>query len=160
MLIAVLAIYGSLIVILSVSETAKAFVNGAPAGRTGAPGETTCTDCHSQNAITGQFLIMPPSGYVPGQTYTVQVQHVTSDLSRAAWGFELTALDSSNAAAGTFANTTAFTRLRTGGGRNYIEQNSTGAFVGQTGGSSWTFSWTAPSINVGPVTFYAAGPRR
>ena len=157
MLITALVAYGLLIVILSVSENARAFVGGAPTGRTGAPGETTCTDCHSPNAITGQFHIIPPAGYVPGQTYTVQVQHVTNDLSRASWGFELTALNSSNTAAGTFANTTAFTRLRTGGGRNYIEQNTSGAFIGQTGGASWTFSWTAPSTDSGPVTFYAAG---
>ena len=94
---------------------------------------------------------------MPGQTYTIQVQNVTNDFSRAAWGFELTSLTPSNTVAGTFANTTTFTRTRTGGGRNYIEQTAAGAFPGQTGGSSWTFDWTAPSTDVGAITFYAAG---
>lgn len=157
-LITALTGYGALVVILSVwSDSARAFLSGPPTGHTGAPGETTCTDCHSPNAITGQFNIIPPPSYVPGQTYTVQVENVTSDLSRAAWGFELTSLTSTNTVAGTFANTTAFTRTRTGGGRNYIEQTTAGAFQGQTGGSSWTFEWTAPGGDVGPITFYAAG---
>ena len=156
--IALFTIFGSLVIILSFStESARAFVAGPPTGRTGAPGESTCTDCHSPNAITGQFSIIPPAGYVPGQTYPIQVQHVTNDVSRAAWGFELTSLDSTNTVAGTFANTTALTRTRTGGGRNYIEQTAAGAFIGQTGGSSWTFSWTAPATDVGAITFYAAG---
>ena len=156
--IALLTVYGSLLVILSMStQSARAFVGGPPTGRTGAPGETTCTGCHSPNALTGQFHIIPPAGYVPGQTYTIQVQSVTTDLSRAVWGFELTSLTPLNTVAGTFANTTTLTRTRNGGGRNYIEQTAEGAFPGQTGGSSWTFSWTAPSTDVGSITFYAAG---
>jgi hypothetical protein len=158
MLMAALGVYAALFVILSLfNQSARAYVSGPPTGRTGAPGESTCTDCHSPIANTGQFTIVPPNGYVPGQTYTIQVQHVTSDTTRATWGFELTALNSSNAAAGTFANTTALTRTRTGGGRNYVEQTSQGAFVGQTGGATWSFDWTAPATDVGPVTFYAAG---
>ncbi|MBK8464752.1 MAG: hypothetical protein IPL32_02895 [Chloracidobacterium sp.] len=132
--------------------------DGPPTGRTGAPGETTCTSCHSQNAGSGQFNIIAPANYVPGQTYVVQVQHATADGSRAAWGFQLTALNGTNTAAGTFANITAVTRVRTAGsGRIYIEQSGTGFFPGQTGGATWSFNWTAPTTNVGPITMYAAG---
>ena len=148
----------SIVVLFSYfTKPARASSDGPPTGRTGAPGESTCTSCHSASGQTGQFNIVPPTVYVPGQTYSVQVHNVTSDSSRSSWGFELTSLTSSNTAAGTFANTTAFTRVRAANGRNYVEQNSAGCFPGQTGGSTWTFNWTAPATDVGPITFYAAG---
>ncbi|MDM7921382.1 MAG: hypothetical protein QUS14_03700 [Pyrinomonadaceae bacterium] len=141
----------------SVAVPAAASSGGAPTGRTGAPGESSCTSCHSQTSQTGQFGILAPSNYVPGQTYTIEVRNTTADTSRLSWGFSLTALTAANANAGTFANINTFTRIRTGGGRNYMTQTTDGTFIGQTGGSAWTFNWTAPASNVGPVTFYAAG---
>ncbi len=139
------------------NRPALASSGGPPTGRTGAPGESTCTSCHSQNTLSGQFTISAPASYVPGQTYVIQVQHTTTDTSMAAWGFELTTLNSSNTAAGTFANINATTRTRTASGRNYIEQSGSGYFPGQTGGANWSFNWTAPATNVGTVTVYAAG---
>jgi hypothetical protein len=41
--------------------------------------------------------------------------------------------------------------------RQYIEHTDAGTFPGTQGGASWTFNWVAPSSDVGPVTFYAAG---
>src|SRR5215475_2559913 len=41
--------------------------------------------------------------------------------------------------------------------RQYIEHTASGTFIGQKNGASWTFNWTAPPIDVGPVVFYAAG---
>lgn len=140
-----------------VSPTAIASTSGPPAGRTGAPGESTCTSCHASNPQTGQFSIVVPTNYVPGQTYSIQVHNSTTDMSRSSWGFELTSLTGSNTAAGTFANVNATTRIRTANSKSYIEQAAAGVFPGQTGSSSWTFNWTAPATNVGPVTFYAAG---
>src|SRR5664279_3257377 len=101
--IALLTVCGSLLVVLSISaESGGDFVSGPPTGRTGAPGESTCTGCHSPNALTGKFHIIPPAAYAPGQTYTIQVQSVTTDFSRSVWGFELTSLTPSNTVAGTF----------------------------------------------------------
>lgn len=136
---------------------AVASTGGAPAARTGAPGETTCTSCHSAGTNTGVFSINAPTSYVPGQTYTIQVQHATADASRGAWGFELIPLTSGNAMAGTVANLNTNTRIRVSGAKSYVEQTSAGAFLGQTAAANWSFSWTAPSTNVGNVTFYAAG---
>ncbi|MEQ1921051.1 MAG: choice-of-anchor V domain-containing protein [Pyrinomonadaceae bacterium] len=136
---------------------AEASTGGAPAARTGAPGESTCTSCHNAGTNTGVFSIAAPLGYVPGQTYTIQVQHATTDASRGAWGFELIPLTSGNAMAGTVANLNTNTRVRVSGAKSYIEQSSAGAFLGQTLTANWSFSWTAPATNVGNVTFYAAG---
>lgn len=137
--------------------TVHANPDGAPTGTSGAPGEVTCTDCHNQNTRTGQYQMVLPSSYVPGQTYQIAIQHTTADASRRIWGFQLTALRSGNTPAGTFANTTGFTQLDSGGGRNYVNQTEPGTFDGMTGGASWTFNWTAPSTDVGPVTFYSSG---
>ena len=101
--------------------------------------------------------ITAPATYIPGQTYQIQVQHATTDTTRMRWGFELTTLDGTNAAAGTFTDTTAFTQQDFGDGRWYIEHNTAGTFAGTSNGATWTFDWNAPATNIGPVTFYAAG---
>lgn len=138
------------------SEPAHASISGPPTARTGAPGESTCTSCHTPNAQSGQFSIVAPSNYVPGQTYQIQVKHVTTDTSRQAWGFELISLAGA-AMAGSFPTPPATTRVRASGTKSYIEQSSSGTFPNQTGGATWTFNWTAPANDVGAVTFYAAG---
>lgn len=138
----------------------RAEINGAPSRRTGAPGETTCTGCHSSNAQTGQSTIVAPATYVPGQTYTIQIQNTTTDTSRIAWGFEMTSLTAAGAAAGTYSHTTTFTQTKTGtvsgGVRNYATHTIAGVFTNQQNGATWTFSWTAPPADVGPITHYAA----
>ena len=136
--------------------TTEASISGPPASRTGAPGELNCTDCHNAASGAGQFSIVAPASYTPGQTYSIQVKHVTADTTRKRWGFELTSL-ASNVNAGTFGNANATTRVVTGSGRNYIEHTSTGTFQNQGGGATWTFNWTAPTTNVGNVTMYACG---
>ena len=138
-------------------QTVSSFSGGPPGGYTGAPGEQTCTACHAQNSGPGLFAISAPGTYVPGQTYQLQVNHATTDPSRLRWGFELTALDGTNSAAGTFANTSNFTQWIGENGRFYIEHTFEGTFGGQTGGAQWTFNWIAPSEDVGTVVFYAAG---
>src|ERR1043165_7554534 len=142
----------------------QAFSAGPPAGYTGAPQEEpdACAECHvPPDAGTGHISITAPQTYVPGQTYQITVTHVNADPTRLRWGFELTALDDSNSKAGELQNTSSFTRIRDnqgpGNNRQYIEQNSSGTFINQQGGASWTFNWTAPSTTVGRVTFYVAG---
>jgi hypothetical protein len=71
----------------------------------------------------------------------------------------ITALTGANLAAGSFATVDVNSRLRTftvsGGSRNYAQQAN--EFAGQPNGATYSFNWTAPATNVGPVTFYAAG---
>ncbi len=141
--------------------TARAYVSGPPPGYTGAPSEQTCSRCHSGPPPTGQFTIVVPQSYEPGQTYQITVQHATSDTSRRRWGFQLTGLTTDNTRAGTLQSTSGFTSVIqgavAGGVRQNIQHNISGTFPGQSGGAFWTFDWIAPPSNVGPVTFYAAG---
>lgn len=137
--------------------------------RTGAPAEKTCatSGCHEGelNPKIGEFSIDAPQRYVAGQTYPITVKHATTDPTRRRWGFEITALTSDDKKAGNFRAstelmTTAVTFLDSSGGeliREYVTHNSKGTFEGQALQASWTFEWTAPLANSGPVTFYASG---
>lgn len=138
------------------ANIAVATSGGPPAGFSGAPDENNCTACHTDLPDTGQFFINAPANYIPGQTYSVTVQHTSSNMTRRRWGFQMTSL-AGNSGAGTFANTNNLTQTLTDSGRSYIQHTPTGTFAGQTGGSTWTFNWNAPATNVGAVTLYAAG---
>ena len=147
------------------SPPVHAFSSGPPAGYTAAPQELpeACAECHvPPDAGTGRISITAPQTYVPGQTYPVTVSHTNADPTRLRWGFELTVLDNaSDEKAGELQNTDGLTQVLNNAGpnsaRQYIEHTAAGTFVGQQNGASWTFNWTAPPTDVGPVTFYAAG---
>lgn len=121
-----------------------------PLGKTGAPGEGSCVDCHSGSTLPASGVVtFSFSGtnnlYIPGQTYDITIGKSGSSKT----GFQMTALDGSDVAAGVF---TAGTNSSTGstGGRNYIRQSAS------TGVDTWTFQWNAPTISAGDVTFYYA----
>src|SRR5436853_4919623 len=137
---------------------------GPPPGKTAAPGEGVCTDCHTGHVVNpdtlGSVVIGGvPTSYMPGQTYTLTVTVQRTGQLR--WGFELTALKSSDAtAAGSLTITNTITRLQSLTNRSNVEQTTIngddGTFADQPGGS-WDFSWTAPAAGAGSVIFYAAG---
>jgi aldose sugar dehydrogenase len=147
------------------TRTVHAFSAGPPAGYTGAPQEEpeACAECHvPPDAGTGKISITAPQTYVPGQTYPITVTHANPDQTRLRWGFELTVLDTaSDEKAGDLQSLDGLTQVLNNAGpglaRQYIEHTAAGTFTGQHNGASWTFNWTAPAIDVGPVVFYAAG---
>ncbi len=138
-------------------HTAGAFSSGPPPGNTGAPGETTCTNCHIANPGNGQFTIIAPASYTPGQTYPITVRHQTADPTRKRWGFQLTSLAGTTPAVNfTILDGNSF--IQDGNdGRKYVEQTLVGSFGNQMNVAFWTFNWTAPPSNLGAVTLYAAG---
>src|ERR1044072_8118675 len=159
------AIFGFLLSSNTATRPVAAFSAGPPAGYTGAPGEEpeACAECHvPSDAGTGHISITAPQTYVPGQTYPITVTHTNADPTRLRWGFELTVLDTaSDEKAGELQNLDGLTQVLNNTGpdsaRQYIEDTAAGTFIGQQNGASWTFNWTAPAVDVGPVTFYAAG---
>lgn len=145
-------------------EPVQAFSSGPPPGYTGAPGEEpeACAECHvPPDAGTGHISITAPQTYIPGQTYQITVTHSNPDPTRLRWGFEFTALDTSDEKAGDLQNTDGLTQILNDAGpasaRQYIEHTAAGTFIGQQFGASWTFNWTAPPTDIGVVTFYTAG---
>ncbi len=131
---------------------------GAGTGRTGAPGEGNCTSCHNGTVQSGSgFNVVTiadnngtVSEYLPGQTYHVLVSLASSSSKN---GFQIVALDGSNAQAGTVTITDATnTQVNNGAaGKKYVNHKAAG-----TAFNTWTFDWTAPATNVGDVTFYLA----
>jgi len=141
--------------------------SGAPGSHTGAPGEQTCatSGCHDDNQLNSgtAHLTIDAGGatqYVAGQTYSIKVSISDANVNR--FGFQLVALDNTNANAGTFQitdpartqfikNDHAFTN------RDYITYTFNGTDAVSTGKSEWIVNWTAPATTVGSITFYAGG---
>jgi len=159
----------SLVLILFVcfglwDKKVQAFSSGPPAAHTNAPGEVTCTSCHSSfplNSGKGSVTINGlPIAYTANQEVMVSV--TTNQPDGFLYGFQLTAIDSTGAQAGTLVATDAVnTQLTTGmvgaNIRQYIQHTFQGAFPTEFDKKTWTFKWVAPATNVGAVTFYAAG---
>lgn len=143
-----------LALVLFVAPVAWSFAGGPPDGRTGAPGEGTCHDCHGSFALNsgdGSFTITGPMFIDADQTYVFTV--TLEDPAQTRWGFELTPLD-----VGTIVVTDAdHTQLSVSGGNSYIKHTNAGTYAGTSGPASWTFEWTSPADPPASVTFYAAG---
>lgn len=137
---------------------ALAYSGGPPDARTNAPGEITCTQCHSSfplNSGAGTMTLAGiPEPYVPGTAYTVTVTQSDPDASR--WGYEATILESGGASTGVIALLDGFSQTSSAGNRNYVKQTSSGTFNGTTEQASWSFRWTAPAAGAGDVTVYVA----
>lgn len=144
--------------VLAISNTSWTNPDFPPAARTGAPGESTCTSCHSGVLNSGpgtRSLTIQgnPVDYIPGQTYAVTI---AINEARPMFGFEATVLNASNMKAGNLTTAGAGanrTQLQNQGNRQYINHTLTGTSP-QGGIGTWTFDWTAPVAGTGPVTFY------
>lgn len=137
---------------------------GPPLGNTGAPGEGTCNNCHSSfglNSGGGSIVIAGlPQQYEPGRRYNLTV--TVSQSNRNRWGFQMTAITDDGAGTGTFiitdaAQTQMLTSSIGGRQRAYVQHTSAGTQRGRTGSAMFRVDWTAPSSDVGNITFYASG---
>lgn len=138
--------------------TTCAFSSGASPGTSGAPGEGTCGQCHQNGPDDGSLTIQGvPAEYDFQQTYSITVS--LEDPGQARWGFQLTAIDGANLAAGTITVTEpGATSKSTGGGKDYLNHTVSGTYAGTPDGPvTWSFDWTAPASDMGPISFYAAG---
>ena len=129
--------------------------SGAPSAKTGAPGESSCTNCHSGSAQDGtgiNSLTLDGGGtdYTPGAVNSMTLN--LSDNSNKN-GFQLVALDENDEMAGSFTITDATNTQLTSNtqlSRDYVTHTSAG-----NGQSTWSFDWNAPS-DAADVTFYVS----
>jgi len=144
---------------LTCATSALAFSSGPPDGRTGAPGETTCTDCHTSfplnSGLGGITVAGVPAAWQPLTIYDLVVTVDDPDAQR--WGFEFTVLDGAGNSTGTLALLDANAQLSTAGNRTYAKHTSVGTQLGTTGSGSWTVRWTAPVAGAGDISVYVAG---
>lgn len=156
-------------VVLFANFTAHYKTAGSHPGSTGAPGDNTCakSGCHSSASLTFNDavvnqLIFPnaDSTYVPGQTYTITVNAQNSGINK--FGFELVALkDADNLITGQFTitdvpRTQIISHTANGELRYSVTHTTAGTSASTPGLTQWSFDWTAPSTNVGIITFYYA----
>ncbi|MCS6978516.1 MAG: T9SS type A sorting domain-containing protein [Flavobacteriales bacterium] len=125
---------------------------------TGAPGFSTCTQCHSGvvNSGPGSVAIstnIPGNLYVPGQTYQVTVTLNSGGGNQAKYGFMLAPMQGSTYR-GILQATDGNCFVESGG--RWIVHTSAGN-AGGVPTKTFTFNWTAPTSGTGAVTFYAAG---
>lgn len=145
---------------ISYSNERHQYASVPPAGKTGAPGESTCFSCHtiSLNGPLGNNLIQFNSGinfYKPDSTYTITVSIAETGMK--VFGYEATMLDTFANKTGTFfitdSLTNAYQNLL---GRDYISHKDATNNM-SLDSLEWQFNWTAPSSNAGPITIYSAG---
>ncbi|MCB1162072.1 MAG: choice-of-anchor V domain-containing protein [Candidatus Krumholzibacteriia bacterium] len=163
-LLALFALLVAMTAILDV-EMAMAYPWGPFNGKTGAPGEGTCRDCHgsfpldSGSGSFGESCVSGAGQYVPGDTYTICID--LSDPQASRWGFEITLLDAAGDQAGTLTpvdgNTQVGDSLIAGHQRQYGKHTLAGTAAGTTGGHSWMMEWQAPATGTGTVTLYGMG---
>jgi len=147
--------YLFLILSIALIRDVISYTSGSNPGYTGAISEGNCTSCHSSYSLVTSGTQwnrirmrsnIPSTGYLPDSTYTITITYAESGISK--FGFQLTALDTTNTAAGTFS--TADTRTSTsstsvgGKTRYYIGQTTTGSARVATDSTAWTFQMEGP----------------
>ncbi|MBA3647230.1 MAG: T9SS type A sorting domain-containing protein [Chitinophagales bacterium] len=154
----ILTLFALAAALFSISMTEQDSIPKPPLQRTGAPGETYCTDCHGGTALNGGpgGMTLTSSGnnkYVPGKSYTITV--TVFDASESArGGFETTILDDKkNLPAGTCKVTdhdATLLRNDKNNGRVYMSNYQGVPY------ETWSYKWTAPATDIGTITIYCA----
>jgi len=144
--------------LLFIASTCFGYSNKPPT-RTGAPGVPdqgqNCLSCHGSSSSGTLVIQNLPIQYKIGQKYAISVK--LSQVGRQRWGFVLTALDQNRNRAGILESIDGNTQVFRSGERQYIGHTSGGTAVGKANSNTWIFSWTAPQVNVGKISFYASG---
>ena len=131
--------------------------SGSQGAFSGSPGDNgiNCTSCHAGTSINASGWIttnIPANGYNPGAVYEITL--TASDAAAARFGFELTAEDALNKKIAGFNLTNAAETKLTNSSKSVTH---TAAGTDPSGnGKTWSFEWTAPAADAGPITFYAA----
>jgi hypothetical protein len=144
--------------------------SGAHPGSTGAPGDLTCAQsgCHvtasvlqDSGLVNTLLFTSNDTTYTPGNSYTLTLQVTKPQISK--FGFELVALkDSTNKNIGNFTllegtRTQKINHMAGGGDLRFSMTHKTaGTSTSSPGAIQWKMKWTAPTTNVGTITFWYA----
>jgi hypothetical protein len=146
---------GILIILLS-SGLLFSYPGGAPAGKTGSPGDVNnCNSCHNASIAEKEGYITSDAEnqvYTPGSIYTITASMpVPSNVKR--MGFEVSPQSADGKLQGKMIVTDKDRTQLVGKGK-YITHTSKGSDA--TGAKNWSFQWQAPVAGSGDVTFYGA----
>lgn len=158
---AVTALFGSLLSVFCLLLLTGAIVNsgGAPSGRTGAPGASTCatSGCHASfglNEDGGSATISAPSTWEPGTPVDLALRIERSGAAR--FGFSITVQDVNGDMVGSWELVSGQGTAFSAGGADLTHLTHSPA-VNVDDEHTWLLRWVPPAEDVGPVTFYAAG---
>jgi len=129
-----------------------------PTGRTGAPFDGSCNNCHSGGSFTGTVAVEGmPATVEPNTTYPLMITLTPTSGSPIRGGYQLVAVDANNVNCGnlTASNTQSGTEFA--GSREYLEQRGAKNFTGG-GPATWAFTWQSPgSVTGNSIKFYYIG---
>lgn len=153
--------YHTILALVASVFTLYSFSTNPPDGKTGAPGDSFCTECHTdQNQNLGGFIAVEgfPASITPGETYLLTVVNRDTVGNAIRGGFQLTILNQLNLKSGNMANASASSVVANAGGRQYFEHNPAQLYP-DSNVLKWTVEWTAPAVaDAGAtISWYAAG---
>jgi hypothetical protein len=156
-----LFLFSLLIFCFSIYVSAKS--SGPDTKLTGAPGESTCLQCHTSHKLNegrslgGSFEIMGiPERYEAGKAYILILQISHPKQSR--WGFELSARSADGGAqANRLTPVDPNTQVKEESGVLYVMHTRVGTRKGSVDRASFSFEWVAPEASAGMILFNAAG---
>lgn len=112
----------------------------------------TCAQagCHAGtvNSGSGNLSIGGLTEYTPGEDYTITV--AVNDEGSSKFGYQAIALDADDKSVGVIIESMG-DEIQTVGSDKYVQHSSAAS------SGAFSFKWTAPSSDVGDITFYAAG---
>ncbi|MBS1829253.1 MAG: hypothetical protein JST93_28380 [Acidobacteria bacterium] len=123
-----------------------------PAGKTGAPGDGTCAECHigTTNNPGSVLIDFGSLTYAPGKKQRIRV-HIFANNTPVLTGFQLTARLASDESqqAGNF-EATGLVGIQSKDGIEYVNQ------IGASGTVVYSFDWIPPAAGSGNVKFYVS----
>lgn len=139
--------------------------NPPPVGKTGAPGDGTCAECHRGAADNPGRVLLTLAGfaYMPGVTQKVGVTILT-ERRASLTGFQVTARLASNERlqAGHFeAGVNSFVQMKDGS--EYVSNSMSGStqnILDTVNSAYYEFQWTPPANNEGGVKFFVSADRK
>ena len=133
--------------------------NNPPNGKTGAPGDGVCTECHNSgnpNGFDGAINVTGfPATINGGTLYPLTITVTNPNGLAAKAGFQFVILNASNQSFGTMTSAGPNSVITSANGRFYLEHNPAVNFP-MNNQVSWTVNWTAPANGTSQtITLYA-----
>lgn len=133
-------------------------LSNPPTGRTGAPFDSgSCSDCHNGGSYAGTIEVSGMPGTIsPNTVYPLTITMTPTAGTPIRGGFQLVAVDGSNANSGNLTNSNGQSGTEFFSTREYLEHRGGKTFGGNP--IAWDFTWTSPSGASGnTVKFYMIG---
>ena len=138
------------------------FSANPPDGKTGAPGDSLCSECHtpSNAQFNGSISVEGfPAVITPGEDYILTVVNRDSVGNAVRGGFQMTILGPFNTKAGEMTDHSDNSIVtQTFSGRQYFEHNPSVLYP-DSNVIKWTVQWKAPETATAgsQITYYVAG---